>query len=191
MKNIPLLLIINILYFCLIQNSISLTSDIFPIYKIIFSPNLNELDSNTYNFILNDIKGIGLIFDPNSTINLMPMHLMRHINKYYEHFEEVMVDFIPRDNGYSEIILNYYYGGAESLHLIMENSGISIPFAELFVFIYEENIHKFKFLTKENQENIIIGKDLIELMGVDLKDVNKFVINNEKYISKLEDEDKN
>ena len=191
MKNIPLLLIINILFFCKISNSISLTSEIFPIYKIIISQNLNQLDTNNYNLILNDIKGIGLIFDPNSKINLMPMHLMKHINKYFEHFEEVIPDLIPKDNGYSELILNYYYGGTESFHLIMENTGISIPFGEIFAFLYEENIHKFKFLTKENQENIIIGKDLIELMDVDLKDVNKFVINNEKYISKIEGEDGN
>ena len=43
-------------------------------------------------------------------------------------------------------------------------------------------------MTKENQENIIIGKELIELIGIDLKDLNKFIVN-EKYISKIEEEE--
>ena len=63
--------------------------------------------------------------------------------------------------------------------------GISIPVKELLIF--EEDLQRFKFLTKENQENIIIGKDLIELLNINFKDINNITIN-EKYISKIDDE---
>ena len=43
-------------------------------------------------------------------------------------------------------------------------------------------------MTKDNQENIIIGKVLIEVLGIDLNDLNNFIVN-EKYISKIEDDE--
>ena len=171
--------------------SLSLASEIIPIYKIILSPNLNKLDgSSSYQLILNNIKGIGLIFDTNSENNIMPMHLIKYIQSFYEHFEETITDFLPneKENEYFELILNYYYGGSESLHLIFEKFGISIPIADLLKYDEEELIHRFKFLTKENQENIIIGKDLIEFMNIDFKDINNIIIN-KKYISKLENKE--
>ena len=70
----------------------------------------------------------------------------------------------------------------------MKKFGISIPIADLLKYDEEEDIYRFKFITKENQENIIIGKDLIEFMNIDFKDINNIIIN-KKYISKLEDEE--
>ena len=97
-----------------------------------------------------------------------------------------MTDFIPNENGTVEIILNYFYGGSECLHFILENYGISVPISKLL--IYEDNVHRFKFVMKENEENIIIGKELFELLGIDLSDMNNININDE-YMSKIEDED--
>ena len=116
----------------------------------------------------------------------MPMHLIKYIKNYYDHFDETISELIPNENRneYDELILYYYYGGSESIHFILEKMGISIPVKELLIF--EEDLQRFKFLTKENQENIIIGKDLIELLNINLKD-NDIIIN-EKYISKINDE---
>ena len=184
-----LILFFNILIiFNNIPLSLSLRSEIIPIYKIILSSNLNELyKSNSYNLILNDVKGIGLIFDINSEINIIPKHLIKYIKNYYDHFEETISELIPNKkyNEYDELILYYYYGGSESIHFIFEKMGISIPVIELLT--YEEDYQKLKFLSKENQENIIIGKDLIELMNINLKDINNIIIN-EKYITKVDDE---
>ena len=175
----------------IIANKIAISlcekSKIFPIYKIALSPNLSQITKNSnYNLIVNDLKGIGLIFDSDSDINLIPQQLMKYIELYYNHFEETITNYIPKEDGYLELIIQYYYGGTESLHFIFEKKGISIPINELLT--YEEDIHKFKFRTKENQENIIIGKELIDLLGIDLKDLNDINVN-EKYISKIEEED--
>ena len=170
-----------------ISFSLSLTSNIIPIYKIAFSSNLRQLyKNNINNLIINNIKGIGLIFDTNSEFSIIPEQLGKYIEQYYDHFEEILIDFIPKVNGYIEIIIYYYYGGSECLHFIFENYGISIPVEKLLN--YENEIHAFKFLLKENHENIIIGKDLIELMGIDLSDINNIVIN-DKYMSKIDDDE--
>ena len=183
-----LLFTFNILiFFIKITISLSITSKIFPIYKIALSPNLSQLYKNrNYNLIENNIKGIGLIFDKDSDINLIPQQLMKIIEQYYLHFEETIIDYTQNKNGYTELLLYYYYGGSESLHFIFEKNGISIPFKQLLIY-EEEEMHRFKFMTKENQENIVIGKQLIELLDIDLSDINNFSIN-EKYISKIEDE---
>ena len=175
----------------IITNNIAISlckkSKIFPIYKIVLSPNLSKIAQNSnYNLIVNDLKGIGLIFDSDSDINLIPQHLMKYIELYYNHFEETITNYIQKQDGCLELIIQYYYGGTESLHFIFEKNGISIPINELL--IYEEDMHKFKFKTKKNQENIIIGKELTELLGIDLNDLNNFNIN-EKYITKIEDEE--
>ena len=109
---------------------------------------------------------------------------MKFIQSYYNHFEEVITEIEKNKDGYNELIINYYYGGIESLHFIFENIGISIPIIELL--IDKEQTKSFKFLSKEDQDNIIIGRELIELIGVDIKEKGYFIINNEKYISKIE-----
>ena len=185
MKKYLFLLSFNILILIeKISFSLSIRSEIIPIYKMALSPNLNKLYENpNYNLIINDIKGVGLIFDTNSEISFLPMNLMKYIEIYYEHFEETLTDYYPKENNYLELILYYYYGGNELIHFIFEKSGISIPIKEIL--IYEENFQRFKFLTGESQDNIIIGKDLIELMDIDVINLK---INNEKYITKLEEE---
>ena len=109
-------------------------SKIFPLYKIALSPNLSQITKKSnYNLIVNDLKGIGLIFDSESEINLIPQQLMKYIYLYYNHFEETVVDYIQKEDGNMELILYYYYGGTESLHFIFENIGISIPINDLLI----------------------------------------------------------
>ena len=56
------------------------------------------------------------------------------------------------------------------------------------LFIKKEDINIFKFKTNEYQENIIIGKNLIEFLGIELKGGKDFIINNNNYISKIDEE---
>ena len=163
------------------------TSEIIPVYKIALSRNLSELYKNTiYNLIINDLKGVGLIFNSDSDINLIPYNIMIYIQQYYNHFDEVVPELEKNEDGYSELILNYYYGGIESINFIFENIGLSIPMKDLFK--NKEESYIFKFKTKEYQENIIIGKNLIGFLGIELKGGKDFIINNNNYISKIYEE---
>ena len=170
---------------------LSETSEIIPIYKIALSRNLSELYKNSiYNLIINDLKGVGLIFNTDSDINLIPYNIMTNIQQYYNHFDEVIPELEICEDGYSELTLNYYYGGTESINFIFENIGLSIPMKDLFINKEnKENINIFKFKTYECQENIIIGKNLIEFLGIELKGGKNFIINNNNYISKIYEED--
>ena len=95
---------------------LSESSEILPVYKIALSRNLSELyKNNVYNLIINDLKGVGLIFDPESDKNLMPYGLMLYIQNYYNHFDEVISELELNEDGYSDLILNYYYGGIEAI----------------------------------------------------------------------------
>ena len=44
------------------------------------------------------------------------------------------------------------------------------------------------FKTRENQEYIEFGKDLIEAMNIEFKDEKNFVINNKQFIIEFDDE---
>ena len=69
-------IIINIVSF-----SLSQISSIIPIDKIILTEDISHLEiNNNYNFRLK-IKGNGIIFDNNSDINVMPMHIFNEMFK--------------------------------------------------------------------------------------------------------------
>ena len=45
--------------------------------------------------------------------------------------------------------------------------------------------YSIRFLTKKDQEYIIFGRDLIEIMDIEFKDENNFIIHNNEFITKL------
>ena len=181
-----ILLIINLFSF-----SFSKTSSIIPLYKIILTENISHLEINDiYNFRI-QIKGNGIIINNSSDINIMPMHIFTQIFKFYQGcYDDILAKIIKVENDYSEFTMVANLSNKETIHFILEEKGITIPIQQLFVLKDEEaHLYSFRFLAKEEEENIIFGKDLIELMNIDFKDNNQnFVINNDDYISKIEDE---
>ena len=84
-------------------------SSIYPIYKILLSENVDYLDSSEsriFNQYLNP-KGIGLIFDFNTNISILPINLFSRIFFYFYHLTyEELLSFGIKDNGdFQEIIL--------------------------------------------------------------------------------------
>ena len=184
---IILFIIINIVSF-----SLSQISSIIPLYKIILTEDINHLEiNNNYNFRLK-IKGNGIIFDNNSDVNVMPMHIFNEMYIFYhEHYIDDTISKIKNlSDGYNEFEVVSSLSRFETIHFILKDFGITIPLNELFAPKNLTNhLYSFRFLGKEDQENIIIGKDLIKLMDIDFKEnENNFVIKNKNYISNVKDE---
>ena len=71
-QKITILIIIII-----ISLSFSQKSSIIPIYKIILTENMTNLEFNSlFNLYLN-LKGMGIILDNSSNINIMPMYIFK------------------------------------------------------------------------------------------------------------------
>ena len=184
---IILFLIINIVSF-----SLSQISSIIPVDRIILTQDISHLEiNNIYNLRLK-IKGNGIIFDNNSDINIMPMHIFHEMYIFYrDHYIDDTIAKVEKlSDEYNEFVVISSLSTFESIHFILKDIGITIPLEELFTpKDIKEHLYSFRFLGKEDQENIIFGKDLIKLMNIDFKDnENNFVINNKTYISNVKDE---
>ena len=186
-KEITALVIVTILSYTSSQ-----ISSIVPIYTLILSENINHLEKDpTYNLYL-DTKGIGIIFDNSSDINLMPMHLFKQIFKfYYEGYDDsfLRIEILP--NGYSEFVIISSLDTFETIHFILKEFGISFPLNELFIpknLEEHEHEYSFRFLSKEGQEHFIFGSDLIQAMDINFtENNNNFIINNKNFILNVEE----
>ena len=186
--NFPKLLILLIL----IIGIFSQISSNCPLYKLIITKDINKfkLDSKYKHFYF-EARGVGIIFDNSSDISLIPMQIFYEIYKFYEVAHDEFLQKIELlSNGNSQYIIIESLKPPETIHFILKDIGIKIPYNELFFSNKEEEdfVYYFRFFSNEEQENIIIGKDLIELMNITFVDNNNFVINNKDYIAKIEEE---
>ena len=185
----PIILIFMLILFFQIyvaQNSI------IPIYKLLIAGDLNNFrSSELYNFCY-ETKGVGLIFNNNSDISVMPKQIFNFINRYYDLTYNSLIGHIKiMPNGYYQYILIESNRPPETIHFILKDIGITFPLKELFFSKEDEEdlVYYFRFLSKDDQENIIIGKDLIELMDIKFIDNDNFIINNKDYISNVKEID--
>jgi hypothetical protein len=65
--------------------------------------------------------------------------------------------------------------------------GISIPIKYFLIGKEENELYGLVFLTKENQEYIEFGKNLIDVMNIEFPDEKNFVIHNEEFIIKFKE----
>ena len=178
-----------IFYLFLLLNLIK-SSYIFPIKKIIFTSNIKNL-CDTKNIQWNyEAKGYGIFFNQESNISLIPYNLFNDILSYFESDEYLITKVKKLENGIQEIeiVANFENEDYETLHFILENSGISIPFKYFYIKKSIEQTYGLVFKTRENQECIEFGKDLIEAMNIEFKDEKNFVINNKQFIIEFDDE---
>ena len=168
------------------------SSNIYPIYKLIITSNLNHVNVTNLRDYINyslNTKGVGIKFDYNSEINIIPYHLFNQLRKIIVVYTDGYLFVKDKENNYQELLLIGYIDNIISIHFITENIGITIPNNVLFPFnISDIGKSTFTFLTKENQENIIIGRNLMDLMKIEFNDINDFIIKNDEFISKVNDE---
>ena len=166
---------------------------VYPLYKFIITNDLNhsnilEINLREYFYYSFDTKGIGIIFDYNSEINLIPKHLFIQLQKAFELRLPDTNSYINKTNNYEELIFFYFRDEKIGLHFITENISITFPNKILFPKIKYNTIkNSFIFLTKENQENIVFGKYLIDFMKLEFNEKGEFTIKNEECITKKED----
>ena len=185
-------IIIILILFDIMSFSFSQISSVLPVYKILIADDLDNFRSKiNYNIYFN-IKGVGIVFNNNSDVSLIPMHIFNITIRYYQLTFYSIIDKIEKlPKGYSQYLLIESIIPYETIHFILEDMGITFPIKELFYSKKEDEdlVYYFRFLSREDQENIVIGRDLIELMNITFLDNNKFIINNKDYISKVEDKD--
>ena len=188
---------LNIMIFLIIIK-ISLSSNqissIIPVKKILITDDVKTLSiSRISKYNLNSV-GFGIKFDNTSNVSYVPYNLFRDI-AYTFKFIEDSNPTIKKMNGTQELTIktNYFYG-FEIIHFVLENIGITIPLKYYYIKKEtrkdnddEEQEYGMVFLTKEDQEYIIFGKNLIEPMNMEFKDENNFIIHNDEFISKLDE----
>ena len=175
------------IYFLTITILIHKISNLYSegIQEIIISNDINNIQNYRYHF---KTKGIQLIFDLNSSINVIPAKIKTEIyenglnisNPYDEPF------IVPIDDGYSKLRSMVCDNNMfPSLNLIFKNYGITFPTNYLFPKIGNK-LYEFIFLIHNDIENIIIGRDLIELMDINFE--KGVEIRNKDFVIKLNDE---
>ena len=168
-------------------------STIFPVQKIILTD-----DRNNLNFLKHEKEemmsiGYGLLFNDTLNISLIPMQLFNNIIKSFKTKSSHIVKIHP--NKTEELFLyTDDYSDLLTFHFILENIGITIPFEHLFLFtgIHQiddetQKMYSYRFKSVANQENIIIGRDLIEIMGIEFENERNLVITNKEFVSILND----
>ena len=187
--NITLFLTIKVTY-----SSIDISSAI-PVYKIMLTSDINNLDIKPYlNWEIGS-KGYGIVFNKTSEKSYVPFALFERIQIFYQIYEEILQQTHKYENGTRELIVYANLErGYEDIHFALEFIGISIPLEYLFV--EKEDNSKFKlknkkkyglrFLTRENQEFIVFGRDMIKLMNVELINENYFIIHNTSFNTKVD-----
>ena len=175
--------------FFLLMFQLSNILSLIPITKIIIGGDLKSL--NRYN-LRYDASGIFLKFDFDSEISFLPYEIYKIIISDY-----VLSDYVPCDEKKIEVNgIEYetFRCDSEGIHLftnfylITEKYAIKINSENLFNFM--NNDYYFRFLSLRNVENIIIDKNLSDLMKVELNN-NDFIIRNESFIYQFEDDDEN
>ena len=195
MKSCSLSLDIEILLFIIIiivSFSLSQISSVIPLHKIILTEDISHLEINNLFNLRLKIKGNGIIFDNNSDINVMPMNIFLELYTFYRdrYIDDTIAKIEKSSDEYNEFVMVSSLSRFETIHFILNDIGITMPLNELFVpKNITEHKYSFRFLGKEDQENIIFGKDLIKLMDIDFRDNdNNFVINNKTCISNVKEE---
>ena len=169
-------------------------SPIIPVKRTLLTDDIKSLNFSKYLYLEIDSKGYGIIFNNTSNISLIPYNLFNYIFYSYRQLEDVNPTIKKYENNIQEIIINTNdFYGFQIIHFILENISISIP---LKYFLVKKNIkieedkepeYGICFLSRENQEYIIFGKDLLEIMNIEFKENNNIIIHNDEFIYNFEE----
>ena len=149
---------------------------LYQVHRIIMSDDLNDMEKSSYQFFH---KGMILSFDPSLNYSLIPLQIENEIkNGFYTivEFSEPYEKDIG--NGFQVLITHIFNPICfPAVNFILDDRAIKIPTEFLF---RKKDVYEFVFLMKENQDKIVFGKDLIDLMNIEFIN-NGFVIHNKTF----------
>ena len=140
------------------------------------SDDLNDMEKSSYQFFH---KGMILSFDPSLNYSLIPLQIENEIkNGFYTivEFSEPYEKDIG--NGFQVLITHIFNPICfPAVNFILDDRANKIPTEFLF---RKKDVYEFVFLMKENQDKIVFGKDLIDLMNIEFTN-NGFVVHNKTF----------
>ena len=149
---------------------------LYEVHRIIMNDNLSDMEKSSYQFFH---KGMILAFDPSLNYSLIPLQIENEIkNGFYTivEFSEPYEKDIG--NGFQVLITHIFNPICfPAVNFILDDRAIIIPTKFLF---RKKDVYEFVFLMKENQDKIVFGKDLIDLMNIEFIN-NGFVIHNKTF----------
>ena len=149
---------------------------LYEVHRIIMNDNLSDMEKSSYQFFH---KGMILTFDPSLNYSLIPLQIENEIkNGFYTivEFSEPYEKDIG--NGFQVLITHIFNPICfPAVNFILDDRAIKIPTEFLF---RKKDVYEFVFLMKENQDKIVFGKDLIDLMNIEFTN-NVFVVHNKTF----------
>ena len=155
----------------------------YEVFSIIMNDNITRMDRTSHKF---SPKGILLTFDPYSNVSSIPPQIEFEIkNGFYTVIEGSDPYEKEIGNGYQALITHIYIDYCfPALNFILAEQAITIPSKYLFK---NKGYFEFIFLIKEDQDKIIIGKDLMDLMRIEFVNDKDFFIHNKEFVIKIKD----
>ncbi len=155
----------------------------YEVFNIIINDNITRMDRTSHKF---SPKGILLTFDPYSNVSSIPPQIEFEIkNGFYTVIEGSDPYEKEIGNGYQALITHIYIDYCfPALNFILAEQAITIPSKYLFK---NKGYFEFIFLIKEDQDKIIIGKDLMDLMRIEFVNDKDFFIHNKEFVIKIKD----
>ena len=183
-------ILISIIFGIIFSSSFSQITQVIPLYKVLIAGDINKFkEKEKYNICIKP-KGVGIIFNKTSEVSIMPEQLFSEITSYYRIVYDLIDKVEPTKNGCNLYLIIECLRPDETIHFILRDMGITIPLKTLFYDNDEDEgmVYYFRFLTRKDQENIIIGKDLIDLMDITFVDNTNFIINNKSFVTNVKEE---
>ena len=172
----------QIFFILYIQNILNFPA--FEVFIIAMNDNITQMERSSYYF---KTKGLILTFDPYSNISSIPLQIHNEIkNGFYTIYPGTEPYEKDLKNGYQAFISHAYDAiRFPSVNFILSDRSITIPSKYLFK---NKEVFEFVFLINENEDKIIIGKDLIDLMNVEFINENELFIHNREFVIKIKDD---
>ena len=149
---------------------------LYEVHRIIMNDNLSDMEKSSYQFFH---KGMILTFDPNLNYSLIPLQIENEIKNGFYTIVEFSEPYEKEIGNGLQVLITHIFNPVcfPAVNFILDDRAIKIPTEFLFK---KKDVYEFVFLMKENQDKIVFGKDLIDLMNIEFIN-NGFVIHNKTF----------